>query len=632
MPLHYFYWFLLAALGTLLLYIPGLSGPFLLDDITSVQTAVLRTWTWENFFGKMLDNTSGPLGRPLAVASFLANHYFFGPNPFSYKLTNVLLHLLIGGLIFRLLSQIGQYLQQTAKDALKIATLASILWLIHPLQVSTALYPVQRMAQLSDLFIVLACLGYTTGRLRQIYQQPHSTRVLYASALIFFPLALLSKETGALLALYYACLEGFIFQFSFPTPQTRRTTYGFLGLFCLLPCLLACGYLIYRWDIYLGRYHTQLFGLFDRLRSEPVVLLFYLKELIVPRVSEMSLFLDDFPVYTHWNGIVLGALAFHGVLWGLVWKGWKKYPLICFGIAWFYASHALESTILPLELAFEHRNYLASMGIFIVLADVWFRALNKVDIKPLVKQALLGVWLVLLAHLTYLRVMGWENLGVFLSLAVDEHPKSARAHVFWANYLLEHGLKEQSFQELTLARTLAPRNSGMIIHKLLFYCDMPIPSALIQELEESLKNEVLTAYSLSALDTLITRALKGSCSAVPPALLVHLFQLATQNPNVQYQKNWLSSLYQYRAYAYFLNKEYDNGMTCLDKSFELYPKRITPLLNKAEYQIMNHRLQEAEQTLILIHQKLQKRPYAFSDYIPLIEEKLKKAKKEKNTL
>jgi tetratricopeptide (TPR) repeat protein len=360
------------------------------------------------------------------------------------------------------------------------------------------------------------------------------------------------------------------------------------------------------------------------------VLIFYLKELLVPRLSEMSLFLDDFPIFTHFNGIVLGALAFHALIWGLVWKSWKKYPLICFGIAWFYASHTLESTVLPLELAFEHRNYLASMGIFIVLADIWFRALKKVDIKLRVKQALLGVWLVLLAHLTYLRVMGWENLGVFLSLSVDEHPKSARAHVFWANYLLEHGLREQSFQELTLARKLAPRNSGMIIHKLLFYCDSPIPHALIQELEESLTHEVLTAYSISALDTLITRALKGSCPAVSPALLVHLFQLATQNPNIQYQKNWLSSLYQYRAYAYFLNKEYDNGMQCLDKSFELYPKRITPLLNKAEYQIMNHRLQEAEQTLSFIRQKLKQRPYAFSDYIPLIEEKLEKAKKGKN--
>ena len=45
--------------------------------------------------------------------------------------------------------------------------LASCLWLLHALHVSTVLYTVQRMAQLSALFVFAGLLVYSYGRQRQ---------------------------------------------------------------------------------------------------------------------------------------------------------------------------------------------------------------------------------------------------------------------------------------------------------------------------------------------------------------------------------------------------------------------------------------------------------------------------------
>ena len=49
-----------------------------------------------------------------------------------------------------------------------IACLAAAIWLLHPLHVSTVLYTVQRMAQLSALFSLVTLLLYSLGRDRQI--------------------------------------------------------------------------------------------------------------------------------------------------------------------------------------------------------------------------------------------------------------------------------------------------------------------------------------------------------------------------------------------------------------------------------------------------------------------------------
>ena len=54
----------------------------------------------------------------------------------------------------------------------------------------------------------------------------------------------------------------------------------------------------------------------------------------------------------------------------------KKEPLISFCILWFFGNLVIESSILPLALVFEHRNYLPSMMVCLIPVLLVYRYLK----------------------------------------------------------------------------------------------------------------------------------------------------------------------------------------------------------------------------------------------------------------
>lgn len=80
---------------TILAYWNGLSGPFFLDDLQSIEPAKMENFSFKSLMAISLQNDTGPIGRPISVASFALNSYFFGDEPFSFKVVNLALHLLL---------------------------------------------------------------------------------------------------------------------------------------------------------------------------------------------------------------------------------------------------------------------------------------------------------------------------------------------------------------------------------------------------------------------------------------------------------------------------------------------------------------------------------------------------------
>ena len=100
----------------------------------------------------------------------------------------------------------------------------------------------------------------------------------------------------------------------------------------------------------------------------------------LPNLSRFGLYHDDFVIS---RGLFqpIGTLLAIGGLAASVAVSWLlriKAPIISFGIAWFLLGHSLESTIFPLELMHEHRNYLPSLGIVILIAPVLMSEKMKV--------------------------------------------------------------------------------------------------------------------------------------------------------------------------------------------------------------------------------------------------------------
>ena len=116
-----------------------------------------------------------------------------------------------------------------------MALWVALAWLCAPLLASTVLYVIQRMAQLATLFLLAGLLCYVMGRQRQVGGQPRrGLALLLGGFVVFWPLAVLSKENGLLFPLLALVVETFVFRFR-GTVATRRFLFGLFALTVLVP-------------------------------------------------------------------------------------------------------------------------------------------------------------------------------------------------------------------------------------------------------------------------------------------------------------------------------------------------------------------------------------------------------------
>lgn len=185
---------------TAVLYAPGFSGSFLFDDelnITANERVQIESLSFDALKQAAFSTKSGPLARPLSMLSFALNHYFHGLAPFYFKLTNLIIHLVTGLALFfalRLLLELFRrrhgVFTESHRDWIVLAVAAT--WLLHPLNLTSVLYIVQRMTALAALFSLLSMVLYFYGRLRQF--ESKSGWIFIAIAFgVTYPLAVLHR-------------------------------------------------------------------------------------------------------------------------------------------------------------------------------------------------------------------------------------------------------------------------------------------------------------------------------------------------------------------------------------------------------------------------------------------------------
>ena len=429
---------LLLALGVaFLLYLPGLSGPFVFDDIPNIvknPSVLVEQWSaaalWEA--AASYGSPDNLWQRPLSLLSFAGNHILAGLSPWWFKLTNLFLHLGNGLLLYALLSlwlRATVQGQDTPNAARWLALLVTAAWLFHPLNLTSVLYVVQRMTALATFFTLGGLCLYAWGRWRVIENRRGGFPILWLGLIGGTGLGGLAKENAVLLPILAFLSEWLLFRFRVAHSWQRRRLVWTFVLLLVLPAVLGLSVLFAELGRFLGGYANRPFTLEERLLTEGRVLWFYIRLLIVPSGSLLSLFHDDFPLSTGWLNPWTTAPAMLALarLLLLALLGRKRQPLMAFGLLFFLAGQSLESTFLPLELVHEHRNYLPGIGILLVLhAGLW-------SWKARWRGLPLGLLLagLLLAHgaaLTALRASLWANEFEWTLVNVFRHPLSARWH------------------------------------------------------------------------------------------------------------------------------------------------------------------------------------------------------------
>ncbi|MBP1474680.1 hypothetical protein J7I44_10245 [Frateuria sp. MAH-13] len=543
---------------TVLAYHPGLHGGFLFDDFANLpalgETGPITRW--ETFVRYLTSGTADPTGRPIALLSFLLDARNWPANPYPFKRTNLLVHLLNGVLLFLLLRRLGTAAavrpEQDRKRLDVAAALGAGFWMSHPLFVSTTLYIVQREAMLPATFTLMGLLAWLQGRKKMTERALWRGLAWIATGLgACTVLALLSKANGILLPVLALTLE---FAFLRPCDRAAHRTIPPSGyeramlLFGWLPTLAITVYLLHAgWHgLTVGISDARPWTLGERLLTEPRVLLTYLHMLWLPTPFTAGLFNDQVKASTSllhpWT--TLPSLLAITALIAVAWKGRNRWPALATAALFFFVAQSIESSTIALELFFEHRNYLPALLMF------WPLALWLCDVKLVAQRstgapdgrlpwhrsrlALAILGLAALLIMTWSRASLWGNTREQALLWARLNPTSARAQAFAAQAEMRAGYPQLAIQRLEPALRSAPNQVQLALNLLAARCAAGnLDSAALAAAEHALAT---TRDTGTLLTSWFNRAINGAASDGCPALdlkeIKRLLLAARQNPRL----------------------------------------------------------------------------------------------------
>jgi hypothetical protein len=539
-------WLAAALALSVLAYWPSLHGGYEFDDYPNiVENADVHLTSLDaaSLHKAAFASPSSVLVRPLAMLSFAVDWYFAGANPLPMRVVNLIIHLLNGLLLFGLLRTLCRSLPPRRDNAhLRDGWLPAVVaaaWLLAPINFTAVAYIVQRMESLCQLFVLAGLWGYIAARRRMLAGKPGLAR---AAAAIVLGTAIggLAKESAALLPLYALIVEWIVFGFARTDGKTDRRL---LGMYLVVLALPACAtlYWVASHALPAAEWVNRPFSLGERLLTEPRILWDYVHWSLLPMANQLALYHDHIRVSRGLLDPPTTLLAIAGLcalaIAAIALR--RTHPLAALGILWFLAAHLLTATVIPLELVFEHRNYFASIGLY--LAAFSF-LLPAADARlTLARTALCLLVPVFFASVTWVRALNWRNPILFALSEAQLNPDSPRtayelAHTYveLSGYQADSPLVPKAYAALERAAALPGADTlpdqGLLI--LSGRLHQPPPAGVWERLQQRMAEQPMSAQNVSALYALNQCALERRCD-FPPQEMVQTFLAALkhQPPN-----------------------------------------------------------------------------------------------------
>lgn len=559
---------------TYALYSPGISGSFIFDDYPNLGglDKVKSLTDLRGLVDYLSTPVAGALGRPISLLSFALQQYSWrGGEPADFIQLNILLHLINGCLLFWLAVLLLRRLPQIPpahQGLLALATTA--IWITHPINTSSVLYVVQRMNELAVLFTLVGLLCAAKGA-ELLQRSPLPDRrplfLLYLAFGLALVLAVFSKENGILLCIY-ALIIGHFFYRETPGALWRWWRYGYL----IAPLVVLAAYFMASAERLIFEYSTRDYSMGERLLSEARVLFNYLGKLFLPRPGEFGIYFDDYPKSSGLLTPATTLLALGGWMAAIAaairWRN-GAYWLFSFAVMWYLGGHLLESSFLPLELYFEHRNYLAAFGplfgavVGLYLLFARYQPEWRVKAVVLVGLAFLAATVVT----TVGEVRIWGNKQTASLLWKEEKPHSRRAVAEAAITYVNIGRYDKA---VDIYRSMAdndPSDPVPLMLWLLLDCvtevdELPQTSAILQRLHSD--EYFLVTYVL--LDKMLANVADKACPHIEMDTVVDMIAAIQDNPTYKWN---LYETYFLRARHALLTHEPLLAVLWLDESTKL---------------------------------------------------------------
>ena len=451
-----------AALITFLVYLPSLENGFLNwdDNLYVTDNPVIRSLTPETI---RLAFTTIPISSwyPLTVLSFALDYALWGPEPWGFHLTNVILHALNTFLVALIATRLASNRQRLTAEgmvdrgALAAGFITAILFGIHPLHVESVAWVSERKDVLCALFYLSSIGAY----LRYVRTPASRGTAFYIASVLFFSLSLMSKSMAvtlpvALLILDFCPLGRF--KLKAGSSDIARLVLEKVPFFLLS----ATASLIAIWTHHgkdaLGG--IEKFSLAVRVLVSIRAYALYLYKMVFPATLAP---LYPYPTSVHFLSVeYLGSLAALLAITTLCLLTWRRQRI--FTAAWLYYLITLLPVIGLLQYgsfaAADRYTYLPSLGLFILVGvgtGVLFTRLrgSPVSATPLSILVLASVAAItaVLSYKTVMQTRIWKDSLTLWTHNIENYPGSPVARTNRGSVYLSAKNYELAYKDLTRA-------------------------------------------------------------------------------------------------------------------------------------------------------------------------------------
>jgi len=468
------------------IYSNTLEVPFLFDDIIRIPDNPDVRMT-KITFNKIRNAAFGEYSasnRPIGNITFALNYYFHQYNLTGYHVVNIIIHILNSIFLYLFIKTTLSISTQYSANALAIeshspsfiAFCAALIWLANPIHTQSVTYVVQRLNSMAAMFYILSFLLYVKGRVRQrrcATLNPQSKtncspknrkigksfRLLaftfyFSGAVVAWMLALGSKQNAAMLPFFIFLYEWYSFQNLDWYWFKRHFKYVFVVviLFCLIG-LIYMGFNPLKKIASSPSYARNNFTFIERVLTQPRVVVYYLSLLFFPHPSRLNLDYDFRLSHSLIDPVttLFSILAIIGII-GLAVYIARKERLLSFCILWFFGNLVIESSVIPLAIIYEHRTYLPSMLVSLLIVVLGYRYIKPKWIGVAIMCAVIGLF----SFWTYHRNNVWGNDVTFWRDCVNKSPQKARPHSNLGLALANQGKRTEAIEQYSEALRISP--------------------------------------------------------------------------------------------------------------------------------------------------------------------------------
>ncbi|HEY2345291.1 MAG TPA: tetratricopeptide repeat protein [Xanthomonadaceae bacterium] len=579
-------WLGAIVLATALAFWPGTRGGFVFDDLPNMEPlgaygAVDSLPALERY---ATSGEADPTGRPVAVLSFLLDAHDWPADPYPFKRTNILLHLLNGLLLFAALAELGRAFRLEETRSCRAAVLGAGLWMLHPLFVSTTLYIVQREAMLPATFTFLALWTWLVARRRLLDDQAGARRWMIAAVGLCTVLATLSKANGLLLPALLLVIECRLAK----RQDSDRLRSARRWLLWLPTCVLFAYVLVSLPGFARAAIIHRQWTLPERLLTEPRVLFDYLGQLWFPRPFSPGLFNDGYVIskdlFHPWTTLpaLAGVIAMAAIAWFLR----DRVPSVAIAIAFYLAGQSIESGPFPLEIYFEHRNYLPAALMFWPLA-LWLTGPGGLSRL----RTLLAFGLpMLLAAETWLGASLWGDPTSQALVWGERNPDSPRAQAWEAQYEVANGRLDRAEDRVRRALRQYPGDMQLLVNLAGLRCKAGSLSAGdLTALEQSFASAPdPTRLSFKWMERALPLMESGSCKGLGMAQADRLADAFVRNPHTAMQPGRRSDAEHLLGEIALAENRPQDALAAFNAAFRAEPKLDTVMVQSALLAAAHH--------------------------------------------